>query len=134
MKQSPPSFNQRLLKLYHLQQKRNPAGEMDKSRIAWSRLGNKHTDALMGYDSDTDVDDHNIVVENANNVAGNLTNQPAASVVNNYSGNSYCNVKVIISHVCHKYSIIKHVITINSMLLRQYSVVILIATVHLLYE
>ena len=86
---------------------------MDKSRIARSRLGNKHTDALMGYDSDTDVDDHN-TVDNANNVAGNLTNQPAASVVNNYSGNAYCNVKVIISHVCHKYSIIKHVITINS--------------------
>jgi hypothetical protein len=81
--------------------KRNLDEEKDKSRIAWSRLGNEYTDALMSYDS---------------NVADkNLTNQPAASVVNNYSGNAYCNVKEIISYVHHKYSIIKHVITINSL-------------------
>jgi hypothetical protein len=58
---------------------------MDKSRIAWSRLGNEHTDALMSYDSDADFDDHTIL-DNIDNVAGNLTNQPAAPVVNNYSG------------------------------------------------
>jgi hypothetical protein len=63
---------------------------MDKSKITWSRLGNEHTDALMSYDSDADDDDHNIVDKNANNIAGNLTNQHAASVVNNYSGNAYC--------------------------------------------
>jgi hypothetical protein len=38
-------------------------------------------------------DDHNIV-DNTNNLAGNLTNQSAAaSVVYNYSDNAYHNVK-----------------------------------------
>ena len=43
-------------------------------------------------DSDTDDDDHNIV-NNTDNLAGNLTNQSAASVVYNYSGNVYHNIK-----------------------------------------
>ena len=34
------------------------------------------------HDSDTDDDDHNILDKN-NNLAGNLTNQSAASVVHN---------------------------------------------------
>ena len=43
-------------------------------------------------DSDTGDEDHNIV-DNTDNLAGNLTNQSAASVVYNYSGNAYRNVK-----------------------------------------
>jgi hypothetical protein len=74
--------------------KRNLAGEMDVCVIAcWSRIGGKHTNALMSFNaSDTDDDDHNIV-DNTDNLVGNLTNQSAASLVYNYSGNAYWNVK-----------------------------------------
>ena len=41
--------------------KMESVGEMDKCRIAWSRFGNKHADALMSYDSDNNDDDHNQV-------------------------------------------------------------------------
>ena len=43
-------------------------------------------------DSYTDDDDHNIV-DNTNNLSGNLTNQSAASVYN-YSGNAYPKEKI----------------------------------------
>ena len=44
-------------------------------------------------DSDTDDDDDHNTVDNTNNLVGNLTNQSAASVVYNYSGNVYHNIK-----------------------------------------
>ena len=44
-------------------------------------------------DSNTDDNDHDIVDNTTNNLAGNLTNQSAASMVYNYSGNVYRNVK-----------------------------------------
>ena len=44
-------------------------------------------------DSDTNIDDHNIV-DNTDNLVGNLINQSAASVVYSYSGNAFCKVKI----------------------------------------
>jgi hypothetical protein len=93
-KKSPPTFNQELLKIYQLRRKKESGREMDVCVIAcWSRIGSEHTNTLMSSNySDTDDDDHNIV-DNTNNLVGNLTNQSAASVVYSYSGNGYWNVK-----------------------------------------
>ena len=86
-KQSPPTFNQELLKIYQLQQKKESGwgnGQMHDHLLEQNR---KQAYQCMDKfnDSDTDNDDHNL--------AGNLTPQSVASVVYNYSGNTYSNVK-----------------------------------------
>ena len=81
-KQSPPTFNQELLKIYKLRRKKESGrGKLDhlleqnRKRAYW---------CIDEYnDLDTDDDDHNIV-DNTNNLAGNLTNQSAASLVYNH--------------------------------------------------
>ena len=90
-KQSPSTFNQELLKIYQLrQEKESGQGKQDCLLEQHRKPANQCIDEFN--DSDTDDDDHNIV-DNTNILAGNLTNQSAASVVYNYSGNVYCNVK-----------------------------------------
>ena len=90
-KQSPPTFNQELLKIYQLRLKKE-SGQGKQDHLLEQNRKPAYQCIDEFNDSDRYDDDHNIV-DNTNNLAGNLTNQSAASVVYNYSGNVYCNVK-----------------------------------------
>jgi hypothetical protein len=94
MKQSPPTFNQELLKIYQLRQKKESGCGNGCMRDCLMEQNRKRAYQCIDEfnDSEKDDDDHNIV-DNTNNLAGNLTNQSAASVVYNYSDNAYHNVK-----------------------------------------
>jgi hypothetical protein len=93
-KQSPATFNQELLKIYQLRMKKESGRGNGRMRDRLLEQNRKRAYQCIDKfnDSDTDDDDHNIV-DNTNNLVGNLTNQSAASVVYSYSGNGYWNVK-----------------------------------------
>ena len=93
-KQSPPTFNEELLKIFQLRRKKESGRGNGRMRDRLLEQNRKRAYRCIDEfnDSDTDDDDHNIV-NNTDNLAGNLTNQSAASVVYNYSGNVYHNIK-----------------------------------------
>ena len=53
-KQSPPTFNQELLKIYQLQQKKE-SGWGNGQITCWSRIGNKHTNAWISLMTQTQI-------------------------------------------------------------------------------
>jgi hypothetical protein len=110
-------------KTYQLRQKTNLAREMGICVIAcWSRIGNKHTNALMSLMTHTQMMMITTLwtIPTTFQAISQISLLPqctitlATPIPRKRSNQCRIAGNKVISHKDHKYSIIKHIITINS--------------------